>query len=450
MVVKYNEFQAEKLFNSIVDDIWRLVESDGKWTDDNTYEWDIDPVKNVQQIENTNFGYKLKKLVSILPKEKIKEYYIRLINKLENLPDRIRKFLITHYTSIFLSVVSLSYLLSGSQNSDSVNVQNKKQEVIKPKLLKEVQILNRKSDFSISQKLVKVAEAGYSDDRHDRGNFYRGRFIGTNHGISAPVLAEYLNKIPTRDEMKNLSYKTAIDIFRVNFWDAQNLEEFSNQSVANLIYDGCVNQGVNKMKQIVNDAAYDNGVELKGQTFTVSNIKKLNSLDQKKLFDSIKKFRESAYKEARTWKIHGEGWMARLNSIQFDEVIMESFYRIFEHIEQSIEFYFNHLRDDYFSIQLETDWIRIFKPTEFIGERPIYTYNSCKVFLWEDVSTELDRFISEIGEDKISYITAVTHKSNSTRGSEYNRIQISIEDVYNPQFDCGEIISVTLGFSDNL
>ena len=44
---------------------------------------------------------------------------------------------------------------------------------------------------------------------------------------------------------------------------------------------------------------------------------KLNSLNQEKLFNSIKKYRESRYKEAPTWETHGDGWMNRLDGIEY-------------------------------------------------------------------------------------------------------------------------------------
>lgn len=454
MIIKWDEFLAEELFLTIQRDIYKILESNETPLDDRTFEWDIDTKSdNINSVTNFSFD-KVKKLVSILPKEKIREYYVRLINGLEKLPDKLRKFLIRHYTSIFLGVVSLSYLLSTP--NDTTTTSQTKTETIKPKLLKEIEVVDRKSEFLKSQKLVKTAEAGYSDDRGDRGNFYRGRFIGTNHGISAPVLADYMGKTPTRNDMKNLTYETALEIFKTNFWDAQNLSEFSNQSVANIIYDGCVNQGVSKMKEIVFDAAGDLGLELKGQTFTVANIKKLNSLDQKELFYSIKKFRELRYKDASTWKRHGRGWMNRLTSIEY-RVNNES-HRwssrgdlITENLENDIDFYFNHLKDDEFFIQSETglEWrhIRIFKPTKFNGVRPIYSYSSCTPFQWKEVSGDLDRFISEIGQENISYISGV--RKNLSSG-EFDRFQISQEQLHNHEFDCGEIISLTVGFREEL
>ena len=49
----------------------------------------------------------LRNFISKLNKEQLKSYYIRFVNKLKSLPERMRKFLLTHYTSVFLTIASL-------------------------------------------------------------------------------------------------------------------------------------------------------------------------------------------------------------------------------------------------------------------------------------------------------------------------------------------------------
>ena len=52
------------------------------------------------------------------------------------------------------------------------------------------------ADFNTAQNLVKKFEGGYSNDKRDPGNYTGakigvGKLIGTNWGISAPVLVVY-------------------------------------------------------------------------------------------------------------------------------------------------------------------------------------------------------------------------------------------------------------------
>jgi lysozyme family protein len=344
MISKYNEFLLEKKFQSILDDIYKIVESEGRWIDDNTIEWDVAPreyewdltndVKKPSLVDKT--VSKIKDLISNLPKEKIKEYFIKLLNKLKPLPEKLRKFLITHYTSAFLTVVTLGYLVSPTTEvpSDGISKTSMvKTEQLDKDIRDEVLKVNNKesnkASFEKAQGLVKLAEAGYSDDRGDNGNYIDvpggKRFIGTNHGISAPILDNYfksqgIKRLLTKDDMINLSYKTALEIYKADYWNAQHLGELTDQNVANVIYDGCVNQGTDAMRSVLRNALEENGVEISDNDviFSKEVLTKANGVNQVKLFNSIKKFREQRYKESDTFKRHGDGWLNRLDNISYE------------------------------------------------------------------------------------------------------------------------------------
>lgn len=336
MINKYQEFILEKEFNSVVDDIFRLVESEGVWTSPNTIEWDMTKKEEESEekpdlidrgLDKLSRGLeRLKNFISKLDKTQLKKYYVKLVNRLKTLPERMRKFLLTHYTSVFLTVASLSYLVGGGEETptgkEPQQTKTEQVEQIDPKIKQEIVELHKGSSFEQAQSAVKEVEAGYSDDRNDTGNWvevpgYGMRFVGTNHGISAPILQKHLGKIPKREDMENLTYKTALQIYKKDYWDAQNLSLLCDQSVANIVYDGCVNQGIDGMSQVIRDAAKNQGINLTGNVYSKSNLRRLNSLDQKELFNSIKKFREERYKQAPTWNIHGDGWMNRLAGIEY-------------------------------------------------------------------------------------------------------------------------------------
>lgn len=334
MISKYNDFLLEKEFDNIIDDIFRLVESEGVWTSDNTVEWDLTDDKtnqnDVTEDEDlvSRTTTRLKSFISKIPKDKIRSYYISLVNRLSKLPEKTRRYLLTHYTSVFLSVVSIGYLV-GHEESPKLDLENDiKVERLDPKIKEEVLELSKKSSFEEAQFSVKEIEAGYSDDKDDTGNYIDvpggKRFIGTNHGISAPVLQKWMvekgiKRLPTKEDMMDLPYKTAVEIYKRDYWNAQKLSDICNQSVANIIYDGCVNQGVDAMSGILIDCLHEQGIKAKGWCFTNKGISKLNSCNQEKLFNSIKFGRLERYKKAATWSIHGDGWQNRINSIKFSK-----------------------------------------------------------------------------------------------------------------------------------
>lgn len=307
-ISKYSDFFLEKEFDLIITELFRIFESEGKWLDERTVEW------NFEKPESDSVFDKVKKFVDKLPVDKLKSYFIKLMNSIKSLPASLRKKLIIGYSSIFLAVVSLPHLVS-----PGVSVSGQ----LDPKIKQEILELNTKSSFKEAQELVKTAEAGYSDDRKDPGNWVDvtggKRFVGTNHGISAPILAEYLRRLPKKEDMKKLSYQTAVKIFKKKYWEKQNLEKFNNQSVANIIYDGCVNQGISAMKDILTKALTQMGVKISPgvSPFSIKIIQKANQVDQQKLHDLIKELREKRYKEAASWKTHGSGWINRLQDLSY-------------------------------------------------------------------------------------------------------------------------------------
>ena len=73
------------------------------------------------------------------------------------------------------------------------------------------------------------------------------------------------------------------------------------------------------MRSVVRDALAENGVEVSDSDviFSKEILSKANNVDQRKLFDSIKKYREERYRDSKTFKRHGEGWLNRLDAISY-------------------------------------------------------------------------------------------------------------------------------------
>lgn len=173
------------------------------------------------------------------------------------------------------------------------------------------------AEFEKAQYIVGLNEGGYQIDPRDSGNYYNGELIGTNWGISAPTLATFLGRTPTREEMQGLSRKTAEQILKNRYWLKNHLHLLKNQSVATLIYDGVVNHGTNGMRFLVNKAIKRIGGSFNYYSlFTEKGIKYLNNLNPKKLFYAIKKARADKYRSSS--QIHYiKGWLNRLERIKY-------------------------------------------------------------------------------------------------------------------------------------
>tara|TARA_R110000744_G_scaffold90216_3_gene175216 strand:- start:7 stop:1467 length:1461 start_codon:yes stop_codon:yes gene_type:complete len=73
------------------------------------------------------------------------------------------------------------------------------------------------------------AEGGYSTDKDDTGNYYNGKFVGTNHGIAAKTLATHLGRTPTVADMKKLTKDDARQIAEEKYYDRFAIDELPSE-----------------------------------------------------------------------------------------------------------------------------------------------------------------------------------------------------------------------------
>jgi hypothetical protein len=150
-------------------------------------------------------------------------------------------------------------------------------------------------------------EGGYSNDKKDTGNYYKGQFVGTNHGVSAPILAEFLGRAPTVEDMKNLKKEDARGIYKANYYDRfgigslpKNLQEITLHSVVNSGGHGA--KVIQKMLGVAEDGVIG--------PKTREAMKDANFSRQEFADELLKK-----YKTFKTWDTHGEGWSNRFNRL---------------------------------------------------------------------------------------------------------------------------------------
>lgn len=122
-------------------------------------------------------------------------------------------------------------------------------------------------------------EGGYTDNPDDNGNWTGGKkgigqLIGTNYGISAPVLKGYLKREPTVADMKSISQDAVHAIYKRGYWNTMRGDEILNQQEAESIYDACVNMGCGQAIKLAQHAL---GIEATGKMDDTT----LNALNNK-------------------------------------------------------------------------------------------------------------------------------------------------------------------------
>jgi lysozyme family protein len=151
------------------------------------------------------------------------------------------------------------------------------------------------------------SEGGYSTDTKDTGNYVEGKFVGTNHGISAPVLKNYLGRTPTIKDMRSLTKDKAREIYKKDYYEKYGVDKLPSD-LQEIVLHGVVNSGGTGLKvaqKLVGVKA--DGVAGKKTKKALKDANFTKQEYKNKLLEEYKKF--------KTWKDHGEGWTNRFEHL---------------------------------------------------------------------------------------------------------------------------------------
>ncbi|HTE02124.1 MAG TPA: glycosyl hydrolase 108 family protein [Mucilaginibacter sp.] len=181
------------------------------------------------------------------------------------------------------------------------------------------------ANFEAAKTSVLKIEAKFQTLPTDCGNYLtksdcrsQKNIIGTNYGISAPVLQGYRKPITiTTQDMQNLDEPTAIGIYKANYWDVIKGDQIENQSIADTFFDMAFNYGqvrtVKMMQTILKKR--DPSIVVDGK-FGNSTLKALNQYADQRLFDEFQQARRVAYIKANKPEFI-KGWLNRVDKFKF-------------------------------------------------------------------------------------------------------------------------------------
>ena len=278
-------------------------------------------------------------LTKLKDKEAIKKYFLKLLEEIKSLPNPVKKKLLIKLSFIFLSYVSVNDLTTPEiiekepvMAEVKIELQKDKPQSIKIKKEEEVS-KSTGAKFEIAQEGVHKAEGKYTANIDDKGNWTGnevkvGMLLGTKFGIAAPTLVKYYKDnnlgTPSQQNMMDLTYDDALKIYKKDYWNAQKLSNFKSQSLANILYDGCVNQGRGATLTILTKSLKKVGIDSSDvnnwnefHENLIDDVNKLSKIKTKKLFKTIWDKRWERYQGGNPDFIRG--WKNRLDDLTFND-----------------------------------------------------------------------------------------------------------------------------------
>lgn len=180
------------------------------------------------------------------------------------------------------------------------------------------------ADFKSAVANTFKAEGGYQADPDDNANYINGHLIGTNRGISACAYYAYYKRIPTIEDMVNLSVDQAMQIFKGNYWDKVAGDFIVNQSVAELMFQFVIGSGASQISDIKAIANKTHQVPVLVENdlpITKSDANYINGLNQPVFHSNMWKWRMAFYDQVVSKNPAKakflKGWQNRLNTHKF-------------------------------------------------------------------------------------------------------------------------------------
>ena len=174
-----------------------------------------------------------------------------------------------------------------------------------------------------------VVEGGFQKLPSDTGNYNsKKQLVGTNKGISAPVYESFIGRVPSENDMRNITKTEATTIYRKNYWDKAFASQINSQEVANVLIDHSVNAGSGRAGRLVQEVlnkSFNLNIAVDG-SIGQQTIKAINSVDAVMLHSAIIKARINYYESLRSkYPEFIKGWLKRVQTfaVEGEKMLLE-------------------------------------------------------------------------------------------------------------------------------
>lgn len=154
-------------------------------------------------------------------------------------------------------------------------------------------------------------EGGFVDDPLDAGG-------ATNKGVTLTTFRQFYGRDATVEQLKNITDKQWLHIFRSGYWDKWKADHIANQSIADIVVDWAWCSGV---KASIREVQRLLGVSDDGIVGKIT-LDAVNSANQQELFTDIKieriAFVEDIIRRKPNQIKFLRGWKNRIDSFTFN------------------------------------------------------------------------------------------------------------------------------------
>lgn len=162
-----------------------------------------------------------------------------------------------------------------------------------------------KNNFEESLKRVLTSEGGYVDNPHDPGG-------ATMKGVTLKVYEDYLGRLVTKQELKDIPDEHIQDIYKRQFWDSLKCDDLPN-GVDYLAFDFAVNAGCYRSAVCLQKAALIEHVDGAIGPKSIEAVNRCNLID---LINYFSQERRNFYRGLITFPTFGKGWLSRVETAQ--------------------------------------------------------------------------------------------------------------------------------------
>jgi len=173
-------------------------------------------------------------------------------------------------------------------------------------------------------------EGGFQNYPTDQANYSCGQLVGTNMGISAVALQDYLGRCVNVNDVRSVTKATAEAIYKKKFWDDIQGDKIANNSIAELIFSQKI-ANPTKCLQLVGASLKNFGKNGNlSYPFSDETIKQINQLAPKQFYKDLWQRNMDWYESlSASHPEFAQGWINRLNKLSYSSFPVWGFLLIF-------------------------------------------------------------------------------------------------------------------------